>query len=327
MNWHTPLPPLDTGKKIDLAQPLVALGSCFATHIGQRLQTNKFNILLNPFGTLFDPYSINRLLTYSFTHTLPDSIHDVQVEGTWRNLEVHSTLAATSQPALRNKIKKAVKTTGQALQAAKWLIITFGTARIYRYQASGRHIANCQKLPAGRFTREMATPDNLLDDTARTFDLLLQHNPDLQIIVTVSPVRHIRDGLTTNSLSKATLRLLCHQLSERFRQVHYYPAYELMLDDLRDYRFYQPDLLHPNEQAIDYIWEHFSHSFFNQKTRSFIKKWQAILKALQHRPFNPHTTAHRQFLQSTLKKLQTLTGTVDTSNEIKQIERQLAQLS
>lgn len=327
MNWHTPLPPLDSGKKIDLAHPLVALGSCFATHIGQRLQSNKFTILLNPFGTLFDPYSINRLLTYSLTNTLPDTNHDIQVEGTWRNLEVHSTLAASSQKALRTKIKKAVKTTGQTLQTAKWLIITYGTARIYRYRTSDRHIANCHKLPAARFTHEMATPDSLLDDTDRTFDLLLRHNPDLHIIVTVSPVRHIKDGLPTNSLSKATLRLLCHQLSEQFRQVHYYPAYELMLDDLRDYRFYQADLIHPNEQAIDYIWQHFSQSFFNRKTQSFIKKWQTILKALQHRPFNPHTAAHRQFLENTLQKLQAMAGTIDVSHEVKQVERQLVQLS
>ena len=324
MKFRTILPPISTNRKIGLAEPILTIGSCFADSIGGKLAANKFKVLTNPFGTIFDPLSISRLLTHSINQTEIDNQTFVNHQGVYKSLDLHSSFAAASKAALATKIQAQIAEVHNFLRSAKWLLITFGTAYAYKYRHTGNYIANCQKLPAGEFQRQLLTADQLADDFRTLLSQLQLFNPDIQLVVTVSPVRHLKDGLAENSLSKATLRTLCHELTQTNDSITYYPAFELMLDDLRDYRFYQEDMLHPTDQAIDYIWQHFSQSFFADETMGFLRQWQKIRAALQHKPFNPRSPAHQQFLQNTLQELRQIGEIVDVTAEISRVQNQIA---
>ncbi len=323
MKFRTLLPPLKAGPKIGLQEPVLTIGSCFAEGIGHKLAANKFKVLVNPFGTIFDPLSVSRLLTASMARQEVTTTSFIRSEGLYKSLELHSSFAATGKGELQEKIKARLSQVHDHLRTARWLLITFGTAYIYKYLATGKYIANCQKLPARSFQRELVPVSQLQEEFRMAIRKLQSFNPGLGIILTVSPVRHLKDGLEQNSLSKAVLRCLCHELASTSNRIIYYPAYELMMDDLRDYRFYKEDMLHPTEQAIDYIWQHFSQSFFTADTLDFLQQWQKLSHALQHKAFNPASAAHQQFLQQTLNGLNKLKNKVDVTNEIKRLKKQI----
>ena len=323
MKFRTPLAPVETDKKVDLSQPILTLGSCFSESIGAKLLENKFDVLINPFGTIFDPLSITRILNNSLNNTTPDTASYVLSEGVYKSLELHSSFTGLSQDELELQIRARLSITHEFLRTAKWLIITFGTAYVYKYKKTSTFIANCQKLPAKDFTRELLPVEYLQDDFNLLVEKLNNFNPALNIILTVSPVRHLRDGITENSLSKSLLRVLCHQLATENESLYYYPAYELMMDDLRDYRFYEQDMIHPSELAIDYIWKHFSLSYMNKETTSFLETWQKIAIAINHKAFNPATAEHQQFLIKTLQDLESIKDKVNVDKEISLIKDQI----
>jgi GSCFA family protein len=323
MKFRTPLAPIDTSNKIDLAQPLLAIGSCFAESIGDKLNDNKFDALINPFGTIFDPLSITRLLNRSLDDKTPDPETYILSQGVYKNLELHSSFAGLSQDELELQIRARLLITGKFLRTAKWLIVTFGTAYVYRYKKTANYIANCQKLPAKEFSKELLTVENMKDDFTRFLHKLNTFNPSINIILTVSPVRHLKDGIAENSLNKSLLRLLCHELADDNDTIIYYPAYELMMDDLRDYRFYKKDMIHPSEQAVDYIWEHFTKSLMNSETLSFLDKWDGISNALKHKAFNPHTADHQNFLVKILQELESLQPQINTDKEVAVVKEQI----
>lgn len=323
MKLRTPLAPIRVDKKIDLSQPLLTIGSCFSESIGNKLHDNKFDALVNPFGTIFDPLSITRLLTNSLNNNLPEVDTYIFSEGVYKNLELHSSFTGLSQEELELQIRARLSITHEFLHSAEWLLITFGTAHIYKYKKTSTYIANCQKFPAKNFTRELMSVDYLKHDFDELMQKLDDFNPSLNIILTVSPVRHLRDGIVQNTLSKSLLRVLCHELESKNESIHYYPAYELMMDDLRDYRFYEEDMIHPSAQAIDYIWDHFSASFMSNDSLNFLEAWKKISNAMSHRPFNPATEEHQQFLRNTLKNLETLKNRVNVDKEISIIKEQI----
>jgi GSCFA family len=323
MKLRTPLSPRQSTEKITLRDPILTIGSCFSDSIGDKLIEYKFDTLVNPFGTIFDPFSITRLLGYSLNNQSVDEKTYVSSEGVLKNLELHSSFTGLSRDELSLKINARLTMTHEFLKSAKWLIVTLGTAHVYQYIKTSSYIANCQKLPAENFTKELIPVERLKDDFTDFLNNLLNLNPDIHLILTVSPVRHLNDGIPENAVSKSILRLLCHQLSVESKVIHYYPAFELMMDDLRDYRFYAEDMVHPSTQAIDYIWNHFCNSFMDKNTLDFIKAWEKISKSLAHRPYNPATAEHQQFLKGVLNELKTIEKTVAVEKEIARIKEQL----
>ncbi len=310
---------------LTLQDGIVTIGSCFAEVIGSKLQQNKAQVLVNPFGTIFNPLSVDKLLRASAgeAHAFADNL--VQHNGIWYAYDLHSSLSSPNRDALLATLQERLDSTRTALQEAKLLIITLGTAVGYRLQRTGEVVANCHKLPSRQFSRELLPLHSLLPDMQATVQVLHKLNPNLHMLLTVSPVRHIKETMEVNSVSKALLRILCHELVQQQRQTHYFPAFELMLDDLRDYRFYGRDMVHPTEVAEDYIWEKFSQAYLAQDFQTFIHDWDKIRRALSHRPFHPESAAHQAFLKNTIGQLQSLSDRygINVTAETEVLEQQL----
>ena len=323
MDFRTEIEQMSSSEKLSINQKIVTLGSCFSQSIGSRLQENKFDTLVNPFGTIYDPLSISRLLKMTLDGTLPSKASYIESQGVHRNLLFHSNLSGMSREELEMLIKGKMESTRSYLEEAQWLIITYGTAFNYHHHDSDLDVANCHKIPAANFSRKRLTIEEMTEDFDGLHKTLTAANPGLNIIVTVSPVRHLKDTLQGNSLSKASLRCLTDNISNRYANVSYYPSYEIILDDLRDYRFYKEDMIHPTDQAVDYIWEHFSKAYFSDDTKKFLSQWVSIKKSLAHRPFHSKSKNHQKFLEDLFKQVSGLADQVDVSRELAQIEKQL----
>lgn len=316
MKFRTEITPFDFPVKISLQNSILTIGSCFSNTMGDLFVQNKLECFVNPYGTIYDPLSMTRLLRMAMDDSEPDDSTMVQSEGVWKNLLLHSSFSGLSKDELSLKIRAQLSQVKKQLATADWLMMTLGTAFVYTLKETEKLVANCQKLPAKNFTRSLASHATLLKDFEMFLVELKEFNPKIKILLTVSPVRHIRDGLTENSVSKSVLRILCNTLSREHANVYYYPAYEIVLDDLRDYRFYKDDLIHPNSQATSYIWKHFTASLFDRELGDFINKWQKLYTSLNHRPFNPASHEHQQFLRKLLKELELLSSTANLTKEI-----------
>ena len=270
--FRTPIQIEKCPLKIGLETPVLSVGSCFANCIGQKLQAYKFDVLPNPFGVMFNPLSIFKLIQQALEGTSPAEEGYLNQQGLWLHYNFHSSFSAATKPELQANLETALANTKKFLQRAEWATFTWGTALAYTHLNTGKIVANCHKVPARQFDRKLLSVDQIVEAFITLWEQLRQMNPKLKAILTVSPVRHIKDTLPLNQASKATLRLACGQLEGKYPEVEYFPAYEIMMDDLRDYRFYKADMLHPSEQAEEYIWEQFQGTFFAQNTVEFIKK-------------------------------------------------------
>ncbi len=310
---------------ISLRDPVLTMGSCFADSLGQKLRSSKFSVSANPFGTIYNPLSIHKLLLQSL-HNQPSQEHTfLTSEDIHLNYDFHSEFSATSKHALERKINETIGHTHHFIKSARYLLLTYGTSWAYERLDTGEIVANCHKVPSGQFKKVLLTQKKILESFEELHHILKGFNPDIKIIVTVSPVRHLKDTLELNSVSKSILRLTSHTLTELYPDVTYFPAYEILLDDLRDYRFYSSDLIHPTSDAVDYIWVKFSGSYFDRETKLFVTEWHEILKALSHRPFQPGSQSHQKFLKGLLNKLQELRVKVNVEEEIMYVNSQLVQ--
>lgn len=307
---------------LHLSHPIFCIGSCFAQEMHQRLVLHKFQSTQSPLGTLYNPLSIFSALEKSVGSAF-DATDTVAHHGVWYHWDAHSEQSALSQSALMAQITTAAQQTKEALQNARWLIITFGTAHVYRRDLTGKVVANCHKRPAAEFTKELLTVQEIVQAYAQLMHIIRHHNPSVQVILTVSPVRHIRDGLVENNHSKAILLQAVHEMTRIDPHTQYFPAYELQMDVLRDYRFYKADLIHPTAQAVDYIWDAFLQAYLDEASRTFVNEWKKILKALEHRAFHPASAAHQQFLKDTLLKLDKWAELVDVTSEQNVLRSQL----
>lgn len=321
--FRTEITPSQNRDKISLSSRILSIGSCFSDCMGQRLATYKFDVVANPYGTVYNPVSIFKLLEYSVNKVYPDASTYLETQGLQANYDFHSGFSSEKRARLEKNLHNAIDHTHEYLKKCDWLIITFGTSFIYRRNDNGDIVSNCHKVPASNFSKELLTQKQIMDRFEKTWDLLLQFRPDIRVIVTVSPVRHIKDTLEQNSVSKSVLRITCNTLENECSNIHYFPSFEIMMDDLRDYRFYKTDMIHPTHDAEDYIWDKFAHSYFAGDTRKFIEEWNKILKAIQHRPFNPASEAHQKFLRQTIGHIKRLEDKVDISNEIGLLQQQL----
>lgn len=300
--FRTEVEILPAKKKISYHHQLISMGSCFSDNIGQRLNNAYFQVDVNPFGVLFNPISIKNSLeillnNHIFTET------DIFKHGSLWSSFSHSTLFASADKAeCLNKINQRIQAAAIHLRQADFLLITFGTAWVYELIASGEVVSNCHKIPANNFVRKRLTVDEIVSAYSLLLTRLQQQSPQLRVIFTVSPIRHWKDGANENNLSKSILLMSVEQLKKQFDFIDYFPAYEIQMDELRDYRFYAADMLHPNETAIDYIWEKFSLSYFSAETfqiKTALEQWRTMLN---HRPIHEDSQEYKMFVQSLEKK-------------------------
>ena len=324
MSFRTEIEVVNTDFKIGHHSQILTIGSCFSEVMGNRLIENKQRVLSNPFGTVFNPLSISRLLKFSLD--LETINHDFITEnqGVWLHYDFHSSVWGKSKTELLMNCEKKILEVRKWLQKTDVLMLTFGTAYAYFLNNHDlRLVSNCHKKPLSHFTKALLDVPRIIDDFEILYDSLIELNPELHIILTVSPVRHTRDTLEGNHISKSVLRLATHYLVEHFKNVNYFPALEIMLDDLRDYRFYKSDLIHPNEQAEAYIYEKFAITYFDKELNSLLKLWQPLRFALNHRPHYEGTVGHRLFLQDLLKKLIKLDPQINLQAEILEVKNKL----
>jgi len=306
MKFRTQLSLPPSVQKIDYQSPIMGIGSCFIENIGTLLTQYKFPTCLNPFGILYNPVSINHTLQRLLQpqlYTPKDLIENREI---WYSFDHHGAFSSTEAATTIALINQSYQTAISFFNTTKWLFLTFGTATIYRYKSSKKIVANCHKIPNQQFEKERLTITQIVDALSITLERLFQKNPSVNILLTVSPVRHIKDGIVENQRSKSILLLATEQLVQSFPQVHYFPAYELVMDDLRDYRFFEKDLVHPNQMAIAYIWQVFISTYCSETTKQLMKSVQKIVQASQHRPFHTQSTEHQHFVQKQLEKIEHL---------------------
>jgi len=283
MKFHLDHKPKKFDFEISHKDPIFLVGSCFAENIGKILEAYKFKVHINPNGILFNPASVLDCLETLVEEKSGDEKYFLEREGIHLSYKHHSSVNATSKTELAQKTKVIHSEANSQLAQSKFLIITFGTAFVYKHKALGTIVANCHKQPQETFEKQLLEVDEIVKNYSNLIKKIRILNPGIKIIFTVSPVKYLKDGLEANNLSKAVLLLAVHKLTESHPGCYYFPAYELVNDDLRDHRFYKKDLAHPNDLAIDYIWEKFSQTCFDAKTLELNKQIQKLNQALAHR--------------------------------------------
>jgi hypothetical protein len=262
---------------------ILCLGSCFAEDIGEKLKAFRFNACVNPAGALFNPSSIAACLGRlgeARPYTEDELFHD---DGLWHSWDHHSRFSSAIKEEGLNAINRQFIAGTESLKNLDVLILTFGTAFVYRLKETGKVVANCHKQPQNMFDRELVSIKDIADEWIMLLKDIFQHHPKARCIATISPVRHLRDDPHENLVSKSTLACAVHELEKAFPRLYYFPAYEIMMDELRDYRFYEKDMAHPNELAIDYIWERFVGACVEKMSREFIKDYEAVKNAMGHK--------------------------------------------
>lgn len=286
---------------------ILLLGSCFSENIGKQLQLNKFNCEVNPFGILYNPISIaNAIRAIQNKKTFEES--DLfQSRGLYHSFMHHGSFSASTAADTLHNIHTRLKTATDHFDQLNYLLITFGTAYIYQSNTTGEVVANCHKLPDNKFQRRLLIVDEIVQNYRSIIKDLLSKNTDLKFLFSVSPIRHLKDGMHQNQLSKSVLLLAIESLRSEFPEsVFYFPSYEIVVDELRDYRFYAEDMLHPSSVAVTYLWNSFVNSYFSAQTKQIMREWDEINKALQHKPFHPHSEQHKSFLTQIVLKIEQL---------------------
>ena len=295
----------ETRNAIDYNSKVLLLGSCFSENIGDKLSYYKFQSLQNPFGILFHPKAIENLITNAINEK-EYSEKDLTFQNErWHCFDAHSSLSAADKNELLNNLNSTVSSTKKQLEEATHIVITLGTSWVYRFIETDKIVANCHKIPQKKFLKELLSVDEISESLEAILVLLKSINKNIQILFTVSPVRHLKDGFIENTQSKAHLISAIHNILNG-GYAFYFPSYEIMMDELRDYRFYAEDMIHPNKTAINYIWEKFVASWFSEDTLLTMKDVDVIQKGLSHRPFNENSVQHQQFLKNLEVKKETL---------------------
>nr|WP_299073109.1 GSCFA domain-containing protein [uncultured Allomuricauda sp.] len=302
MKLQTKIPIEKADNPIDYQSKLLLLGSCFVENIGDKLGYYKFQQVQNPFGILFHPLAIENLVERAIEGHFYQENEVFEQNGRWHCFDAHSDLSANTSEELLQNLNNALKETTQQIEQATHLIITLGTAWGYRHTDTKAIVANCHKVPQKEFAKELLSAELIQASLKRLIGLFESINPKAQLVFTISPVRHLKDGFVENQRSKANLITAVHQLKKE-DDVSYFPSYEIMMDELRDYRFYGTDMVHPNALAIDYIWEKFKWVWIAPESNVSMEKVEAIQKGLQHRPFNPDSEEHQKFKKSLQTKI------------------------
>ena len=286
---------------------LLLMGSCFAEHIGKKLTDSYFKVDVNPFGILYNPLSVAKAITQLINKKQYNAEELFCHDDCWHSPMHHGCFSHPQPEVTLQNINERLEKGHHNLLQANWLLITFGTAYVYTQKESGDVVSNCHKLPEHIFDRSRLSVSDIVNKYTAIIEQLHIVNPNLKILFTVSPIRHIRDGMHANQLSKATLLLAIDQLCQLYPKIcYYFPSYEIMIDELRDYRFYADDFVHPSTLSITYIWRQFSTLFFSVETKKIIEECEIIRKSLQHRPLHPESEEHKSFLNKIALKIEQL---------------------
>jgi hypothetical protein len=306
--------------KQDYRTPTLFLGSCFTENIGQLMLSRKLPVMVNPFGVVYNPISVGQVLKRISERKLYEQNDLIQHNNLWLSLDHHTTFSRVDKKDCLNSINISLTKSVEFWQNTNYLTITFGTARVYLYNKTGLPVANCHKIPAKEFTHKLLTVDEIVTHWSTLLNKTFIEKPSLKAIFTVSPVRHWKDGAIGNQISKSTLILAINQLQVLFpERVFYFPSYEIMMDDLRDYRYYADDMLHPTPLATQYIWEKFRNAIISPETQKIIVEIESIIQACNHRPFNTNTIDYKLFVEKVRKKIaevETRVKGVDFTNEL-----------
>jgi len=313
MNFTTKIPIQKSNFPIDYSSKIVLLGSCFAENMSEKFEYFKFQTVVNPFGIIFNAVSLEKLIrrcaeNRKFTEN--DIFFHNEL---WHCFEVHSELSNSDKNTFLNSLNDLIDATHQQVTDATHIIITLGTSWVYRNIETNEIVANCHKVPQKHFTKELLTIHQIEESLESIISLVHSVNPNCKFIFTVSPVRHIKDGFAENTLSKAHLIAAIHSVINQMFSTSlelttqnniYFPAYEIMMDELRDYRFYTEDMLHPNQTAIDYIWIQFFENYISESEFGLMNDICSIQKGLKHRPFNANSESHLKFLENLNMKIE-----------------------
>ena len=304
MEFRTPVEWHGESEEIKYSDHVLLMGSCFAENVGGLLLENKFSCDVNPFGILYNPLSIAKALRQMLdgkVYTMDDLFDS---GGQWHSWMHHSSFSSTDADECLNRINSRLEKAASALPRTSWLIMTWGTAFVY--EKDSEIVGNCHKQPDRLFTRRLLDVDTICGEWNDTLREAKQRFPGLKVMLSVSPIRNLKDGLHGNQISKSVLLLAIDRLCRELDFCHYFPSYEIVMDELRDYRFYAEDMLHPSPLAVKYIWECFCSTYMSKDTQRVMKEWADIQKGLAHRPFNPDSDAYRRFLSQIVLKIEEL---------------------
>ncbi len=314
---------------IDHRQHLLMLGSCFTENMGEWLRQRKFDVDINPMGTLYNPLSIAKAwerIVEGRAFTVDELFHD---HGLWHSYAHHSRFSQADPTEALAEMNRRLSVAHDRLPQTQRLVITWGTAYAFRLKSTGEIVANCHKQPASQFERVLLSVDEIVARWRNVVQELQREYPACRILFTVSPIRHLSDGAHGNQVSKATLLLAIEQLQQEFECCDYFPSYEIMMDDLRDYRFYEADMAHPSSTAIAYISEVLSDTYLTDESRQIAHTWHKLYLAMEHRPINTEKRQYLAFLQSTLEKMEQFHRSypyIDVTPEIEIIKTRIASL-
>ncbi|MCA0932418.1 GSCFA domain-containing protein [Lutimonas saemankumensis] len=297
MKFRTEIDIPEGSVQIDHQSEIVLIGSCFSEEISAKFDYYKFRNFTNPFGILFNPVSIKNAVQYCVPGTAFERKDLHFHQNKWMSLYHHGSFDHADPDLVLGRINKNILDGQKAIQKATHIIITLGTSWVYRFHSDKRIVGNCHKIPQKEFTKELLSSEDILITLKTIITLIREVNHGCTFIFTVSPVRHIKDGFIENTLSKALLHKAIHELKKE-EEICYFPSYEIMMDDLRDYRFYKQDLVHPNEMAVDYIWDLFKRSWINDSSINDMTEIEKVQKSLAHKPFDPDSEPHKKFLKN-----------------------------
>lgn len=304
MQFRTKIPIPHNTSQIDYNAKIVSLGSCFAVNMADKFDYFKFENSCNPFGILFHPLAIEKLIDFAVSGNQFTEEDVFFYNERWHCFDAHSDLSNANKDEIIANLNAIVTATKLQLQTASHIIITYGTSWVYRNIATDLIVANCHKVPQKQFIKEILSVETITKSMQNTLDLIQKTNPNVDFIFTVSPVRHLKDGFVENQVSKAHLISAIHKtINDKPKTINYFPSYEIMMDELRDYRFYAEDMIHPSSVAIDYIWQRFSETCISEESQSIMKEVETIQKGLAHRPFNSNSESHQQFLSKLRDKM------------------------
>ena len=300
-------------------------GSCFSTNIGNRFSELKFTTCVNPFGVLYNPASIAQSLQLIIEKTEFSESDLNFYDNKWFSYYHYTSFSNEDKKTCLNDINSSLQTAKKSLKEASYVFITLGTSFVYKLKSSEKIVANCHKIPAKEFKREFIGFPDSFSCLSEAIIKLWEINPSINIIFTVSPIRHWKDGAIENMRSKASLILTIHELQKKFPKLYYFPVYEIFMDEMRDYRYYASDMLHPSLFAIDYIWEKFYSTFLSSETQLLVRKIEKINKSLQHKPVNLHSKQYKNFIKQLRQQLLDFSKqhpSIDFSSELKSLSDQ-----
>ncbi len=318
MKFQLEFNPAVPATTLSIRKPVWLSGSCFAANMSEYFLRNRFVLHSNPNGILFNPVSILQGLQHDVSQEPYTASDCVQQDKLWHSIHHHGVFGNTSQSGLLQNINERMQASHGFLKTTDWIILTFGSAWVYEWKESKTVVANCHKLPADLFEKRLLQPGEIETLFDEVYARMKQLNSSAKFMFTVSPVRYVRDGLVENNLSKSVLLQSVHRMVQQHKDCFYFPAYEMVIDVLRDYRFFEADMVHPNKQAVEYVWMKFAESFMDSETKAFVKNYEGVLTAKAHRPLHKVPEEWARFtciMREKINELKTAYSFIDFSED------------